>query len=117
MALPALVVTLTVDDLRSLVREAVETALAGRPSGVRREVVSKRTAATMLGVDRGRTLAALIADGQLRTVEIRGRVCIPREDVERVVAGGAPTPTPAGKRRPGSAGGAAALRALTLDDL
>ena len=103
--------------VETTVRRVVREELAARPSGVRREVLSKRAAAAMLGIDRGKTLAALIADGQIRTTEIRGRACVLREDVERVIAGGAPTAAAPSRKKPGTAGGAAALRALTLDDL
>jgi excisionase family DNA binding protein len=109
---------LTDDDLEPLRREIAEIrALVSGRGPARREVVSKREAARMLGIDRGATLSALIADGHLRAVEIRGRACIPRADVERVIATGAPGSTPAPKRRPGASGGAAALRSLALDDL
>lgn len=82
-----------------------------------RAVVSKREAARMLGIDRGKTLAAMIAAGQIRTVEIRGRVCIPRAEVERVAAEGAAVPAVETRRRPGSVAGATALRSLKLDEL
>jgi hypothetical protein len=104
-------------DVRRILREELERVLGRVARPVRREMLSKRAAAKMLGVDRGEGLSSLVADGHLREVPFRGGTRIPREDVERVIANGAPSPGAAPKRRPGAAGGAAALRALALDDL
>lgn len=99
------------------VRRVVREELAGHHGDSRRELISKRTAARMLGIDRGTTLAGLISDGHLRTVELRGRVCIPRADVDRLVASGAAAREAPARRRPGGASGAVALRSVKVEDL
>ncbi|MDY7225778.1 helix-turn-helix domain-containing protein [Hyalangium rubrum] len=58
------------------------------------ELLSKKAAAHLLGVDRATTLEKFIATGQIKTVEIDGRVRIPREEVERVINEGLPTAGP-----------------------
>lgn len=85
-------------------------------------VVSKREAARLLGIDRGRTLGALLRAGQLRTVPWGRGSRIPLEEVQRLAREGfsAPegvTPRPShARRRPGQCD-PAALRRLDLDRL
>lgn len=61
--------------------------------------LSKRRAAEYLGVDRGTTLARLIAAGKIRTVLVDGRVRIPRAELERVAYEGTDTAPPVRARR------------------
>jgi hypothetical protein len=103
------------DEVRRIFREELERALRATVRPIQREALSKRAAAKMLGVDRGRGLADLVSAGHLREVEIRGRTCIRREDVERVLSVGAPAPATPGRRHVGGASGAAHLRALKLE--
>lgn len=60
----------------------------------RAELLSKKEAARRLGVDRTTTLEKFIASGRLKTVEINGRVRIPRTEVERILSEGVPTTGP-----------------------
>ena len=53
-----------------------------------RQVLSLREAARLLGIDRNRTLKALLASGQVRTVEVNGRTKVPLLEVERLAAQG-----------------------------
>jgi hypothetical protein len=104
-------------EIEALVRRVVREELGARSQGERREVLSMRAASRILGIDRGSTLPDLIAEGRIGTVEIRGRICVRRADVERILATGAPTPATPARRRPGAIGSAAALRAVKLDEL
>jgi excisionase family DNA binding protein len=51
-------------------------------------LLSAREAARRLGVSRGKTIAALIDSGRLRTVTVNGRVRIPASEVERLAREG-----------------------------
>lgn len=68
-----------------------------------RALLSKREAARLLGVSRGRTLDALLASGQVRAVRIGGRLRVPITEIERLQADGldglAPTAHRAGQRK------------------
>lgn len=63
-----------------------------------RALLSKREAARLLGVSRGRTLDALIASDQVRAVRIGGRLRIPLAEIERLHADGLRVPAPPGLR-------------------
>lgn len=85
-----------------------------------RLVLSKREAAHLLGVDRGRTLGELLRSGQLRAVPWGKGERIPLEEVQRLAregfkAGGA-KPRPSHPRRKAKAN-PAELRKLDLDSL
>lgn len=90
-----------------LAEERRQTALLERERKHRssadpRALLSKREAARLLGVSRGRTLDSLIASGQVRVVRIGGRLRVPRAELERLQAEGVedtgPT-TPRNRRR------------------
>lgn len=51
-------------------------------------LMSFRSAATYLGIDRKTTLRTLVADGRIRTVLVNGRVKIPFVEVQRVATEG-----------------------------
>lgn len=53
-------------------------------------LLSKRQAATLLGVSRGRTLDRLIQAGSIRVVHVGNRCRIPMTEIERVMVDGAP---------------------------
>ncbi|WP_425334806.1 helix-turn-helix domain-containing protein [Myxococcus stipitatus] len=85
-------------------------------------LLSKRQAAKMLGVSRGRTLDELINAGFLRPVLILGRMKLPREEIERLAREGTePMPSPnntprsRSSRRPQPTNVGAAIRAIRLD--
>ncbi|WP_242394820.1 helix-turn-helix domain-containing protein [Anaeromyxobacter oryzisoli] len=85
------VIVTTPDQLEALIERAVERAVGRAPrTGAAKELLSKRAAARMLGVDRGTTLEELVRDGRLRTVDVGGRPRIPRSELERVLAAGVP---------------------------
>ncbi len=85
-------------------------------------LLSKRQAAKLLGVSRGRTLDELIRTGHLRPVVVLGRLKLPREEVERLAREGT---EPAPRSRPTLSARAtrtrrmpdasAAIRAIKLD--
>ncbi len=85
-----------------------------------RLVLSKREAADLLGVDRGRTMGELIRSGQLRPIPWGKGQRIPLEEVQRLAREGFKTPgaklRPSRPRRAGKAD-PAALRKLDLDTL
>lgn len=58
-------------------------------------LLSKREAARLLGVSRGRTLDRLIQERALRPVIIGKRVKIPVAEIERLLLDGAPSEVPA----------------------
>lgn len=62
------------------------------------ELLSKKSAARLLGVDRATTLEEWIATGRIKVVDLAGRVRIPRAEVERVINEGLPEST--GPQRP-----------------
>ena len=81
------------------------------------EAVSIRQAASLLGIDRCRTLPALIAAGTIRTVEIAGHVRVPRSEIERVLREGAPLACqqkPRGQRMESVADEVAAIMAIRV---
>ena len=93
-------------------------------------LVSKRRAAVVLGVSRGRTLDRLIEEGIIRTVRIGNRDKVPMSEIERLVLEGAPNVPPprsaaskrtAGprstKRPPNLAAELAKARAIKVSDL
>lgn len=99
------------EDLKSLV-----SRVSSRRS---QQLLSLREAARRLGVDRGTTLAELIAQKRLRVVQVNGRPRIPAAEVERVSSEGFDTGTapakPPKKPEPKSAVGVgAAIRSLKL---
>jgi excisionase family DNA binding protein len=53
-------------------------------------LLSKREAARLLGVSRGRTLDLLIKSGTIRTVVIGTRAKVPMSEIERLMTEGAP---------------------------
>jgi hypothetical protein len=61
----------------------------------RRELLSKRAAAKMLGIDRGTTLEGLIRAGHLHLV--LGR--IPANEIDRLLTEGVPEKKPRAKRQ------------------
>jgi len=82
------------------------------------ELLSLREAARRLGVDRGTTLAELVAQKRLRIVHVNGRPRIPADEVKRLASEGfdtssapakveGPTPKPA-------VGVGAAIRGIKL---
>jgi hypothetical protein len=84
------------------IADALAERLRRRPE---RQSYSIAAAAAILGVDRVRTLPALIAAGSVRTVQIAGHARISREEIERVLREGASLEAPARarRRRPGLA--------------
>lgn len=86
------IITLCVDDLRAIVREEMLRASAGTSPGAAKELLSKRAAAKLLGVDRGTTLEELLRAGILKTVDIGGRPRILRSELARVLAEGFEVP-------------------------
>ncbi len=85
-----------------------------------RLVLSKREAADLLGVDRGRTMGELIRSGQLRPIPWGKGQRIPLEEVQRLAREGfkatGAKPRASHSRRKGKAD-PAALRKLDLDTL
>lgn len=57
-----------------------------------RALLSKREAARLLGVSRGRTLDALLSSGQVRAVHIGRRLRVPLAEIERFQAEGGRRP-------------------------
>lgn len=102
-------------------------ALAARLPAQR--ALSKRQAAQLLGVSRGRTLDRLIREGTLRAVLIGTRSRIPMSEIERLLQEGAPSPLPARpaprrspapratRRPPDVAAELAKARAIKVSDL
>lgn len=85
-----------------------------------RLVVSKREAARLLGIDRGRTLGALLKSGQLRSVPWGRGQRVPLEEVQRLAREGFRSPTGSQRspsRRKSGVVDPAALRKLDLDTL
>ncbi|WP_350102538.1 helix-turn-helix domain-containing protein [Myxococcus sp. SDU36] len=85
-------------------------------------LLSKRQAARLLGISRGRTLDELLKAGHLRPVLVLGRLKLPREEVERLAREGtepAPLPRNSSSMRTNRArrtqDASAAIRALKLD--
>jgi excisionase family DNA binding protein len=94
----------------------------GHAVTVPRLALSKREAARLLGIDRGKTLHALIRAGRLRTVPWGSGRRIPREDVERLAREGFELDfsAPRARRAPRARGGRCdpdALRRLDVDSL
>ena len=88
--------TITLADLaQSLAR--IERALSVR---VERRLLSRRQAAKMLGVDRGR-LGRWVKEGRLREVQLDGAARIPMAEIERLELEGVPQVAAGGKRRVG----------------
>jgi excisionase family DNA binding protein len=83
-------------------------------------VLSKREAAHLLGIDRGRTLGELLRSGQLRAVPWGRGERIPLEEVQRLAregwAAAGEKPRPSHRRRKPRAD-PAALRRLDVDRL
>lgn len=85
-----------------------------------RALLTLRAAARRLGVDRGTTLANMIADREIRTVRLKGKLRIPASEIERICREGTTrratsprlTPLPQPQERSRSPG--AAIRALKL---
>jgi hypothetical protein len=101
----------TIDDVLAEVRELrrrVDELLRPAP-----KLLSRRAAARMLGVDRGTTLAGLIARGALRLVE--GKIPLP--DVERLVTEGVPAEPRRAKRTQPQKEAPDAIAAIRIDDL
>ncbi len=69
-----------------LIVEALQPKRRGRQ--VETELLGKRAGAKMLGVNRSKTLEALIRTGRIRTVKFNGKTMIQRSEIERIVAGG-----------------------------
>jgi hypothetical protein len=95
--------------VRSVVREEIRAALAEARPATQKELISKRAAGRMLGVDRGKGLDALIAEGSISLVPFRGGYRVRLSDVERVIAEGAGGAADQPARR-GSRSEAATLR-------
>ena len=87
-----------------------------------RLVVSKREAARLLGIGRGRTLGKLLRSGRLRAVPWGRGERIPLEEIQRVAREGFPAPAgtsprPSRPRRRKPACDPAALRRLDVGRL
>lgn len=85
--------------------EQVITVMAARVERIAAQVpaqrlLSKRQAAALLGISRGRTLDRLIQAGVIKAVLVGRRVRIPMAELERVVADGAPAAPPAPRVAP-----------------
>ncbi len=76
----------------------------------RRELLSKRAAAKLLGVDRGSTLERLIRDGRVRLVAGK----IPANELDRLLTEGLPDQRSSRRRREQPTDEAAAIRALRV---
>ncbi len=99
--LPPDVIVTTPAQLEQLVERAVERVLARVPrGGATKELLSKRAAAKLLGVDRATTLETLIRAGRIRTVDVGGGPRIPRAELERVLATGVEVPHEKRRRAP-----------------
>lgn len=102
------------------IADAVAERLRRRQS---REALSIEAAAQILGIDRVRTLPALIAAGTVRTIDVAGHRRIARSEIERVLREGAPLDAPVkrGRRRVGQARTKAevlaAIDAIRVEDL
>lgn len=70
------------------------------PTPVTKLALSRREAARLLGIDRGRTLGVLIASGKLRVVPWGTGERIPLVDVERLAREGFTLPSPGSPGRP-----------------
>lgn len=104
--------------------DAVAERLARLQARPRRDSLSLADAATILGIDRVRTLPALIAAGTVRAVKIAGHTRIAREEVDRVLREGASLEAPAPRARRRRVGQAktkaevlAAIDAIRVEDL
>lgn len=100
-----------------MVQQAVP-ASAGSTGGKRTITApwEKREAAKLLGIDRGRTLGALIALGKLRVVPWGNGERIPLTDVERLAREGWTVPQESPGRAPASRQRRERPRAGTLSD-
>ena len=95
-------------ELRSL-----RIQIRGRSSP--RQVLSLREAARQLGIDRNRTLKALLASGQVRTVQVNGKKKIPASEVDRLAQHGFDTSrTVAKPRAPRRKAPATGIRSIEL---
>ena len=63
-----------------------------------RMLLSKRTAAQLLGVDRGTTFESLIRNGHLHLITVGGQARIARVELERLLEEGVPATAPAAPR-------------------
>lgn len=77
------------------VRAALDgLARSGRPRrNLDAKLLTKRAAARLLGVDRASTLARLIHDGSIRTVQVAGHTRIPASEIDRLAEDGLPDPS------------------------
>ncbi len=86
-----------------------------------RLVLSKREAAHLLGIDRGRTLGDLLRSGQLHAVPWGKGERIPLEEVQRLAREGyrvaGKQPRPSNPRHRSRQCDPEALRKLSIDDL
>ena len=76
----------------------------------RRELLSKRAAAKLLGIDRGSTLERLIRDGRVRLVAGK----IPANELDRLLTNGLPDQKSPRRRKEQPSDEAAAIRALQV---
>jgi excisionase family DNA binding protein len=82
---------------RELAAEIAKTLGGKLRSSPQKELFGMREAAKKIGINRSETLKAAIAEGKIRTVRFRGRVKIPRSEIERINNGGDDAPAaPAG---------------------
>lgn len=84
-----LLVTLTVDDLRALVGEAVRDALAAVQPQEPPAMLSPGEAARLLRVSE-RQVRNLVSQGKIKALRVGGRWRIRRADLETVGSGDAP---------------------------
>ena len=76
--------TSLLDEIRKL-RAEVRSAVRSRPTA---QLLSKRAAGRIIGIDRDETLGRLIDEGQIKTVLVGQHQRIPLAEVERFVAQG-----------------------------
>lgn len=117
------------DQLRVAVEQMAAQVRALATCLPAQRALSKRQAARLLGVSRGRTLDRLIRDGTIRTIQIGTRNKIHVAEIERLLVEGAPTePIPLvpvrrsvarriGTRPPSMAQELAKARSLKVSDL
>ena len=68
------------NEIAQLIRDTIREELRKPPP----QLLSKRAAARLLGVSRGRTLDVLIKEGRVRTVQVNGRLRIPMAEITRI---------------------------------
>jgi hypothetical protein len=100
---------LSMDEIRAALREELRAA-ASKPA---KEFYSLREVGRIFGVDPAVKVKSWVQDGRLRTVEIDGRVCVPRAEIDRIGREGIPK---AGARVRKGGGRRAAAKAKTIGE-